>query len=136
MGKLVGAYLTYYAMEVDPWISIYVSLGIIGAAVPVTLLIPAASSKPKAKPQSVDFAPAESKSWTVKIRSAMADSKPALRWMFVENTAASIVIATLILTSLGLYAKILEMQYLTKVFGVSWAEVRSFLRSAFTLYSC
>lgn len=121
-------------MQVDPWLSIYISLGVIGAAVPVTLLIPAKSNEPRAtaKPER-GSAPAESKPWTVKIRSALADSKPALRWMFVENKAAAIVISTLILTSLGSYAKFLEMQYLTKVFDVSWAEVR-FTLSNFFMY--
>lgn len=132
--KLIATALTYYTMAVSTWLCLYTSIGVSFFASIISYFIPeSGAGVPKSRfngktpPQPLfDL---DDLTIRDRLNNLVHSVKAAVRWACVENRSAALVTSTLILTSLGGYAKILELQYITKRYGTSWPEAAMLLNS-------
>ena len=121
-------------MERDVWLAIYIGLLIQVAATLIAFGIPNTHEKKTRSCRdtpssqllnSVESTVVKPQSQTLSRRFRQATQKTALllRWVVFENRSLGLILLTLLFTSLGQYAKVLELQYITKRYELSWSRV-------------
>ena len=126
IGEIVSNTLTYYIMERDVWLAIYLGLFIQIAATLIAFGIPNIHGKKdtssSGQPSSL-LAEHQSQAPLSRLRQTTQKAALLLHWVAFENRSLGLLLLTLLFTSLGQYAKVLELQYITKRYGLSWSRV-------------
>jgi len=123
-------------MERDIWYAIYLGLSIQVAATLIAYATPNTRGKnaestrdpPCSQPDSSDeSALTKPQIYNLISHFGQATQKllALLRWIVSENRSLGLLLLTVLFTSLGQYAKVLELQYITKRYQLSWSRVRS-----------
>lgn len=132
--NLVATASTYYTMAISTWLCLYVAVAIAALCTILAYFIPEANGgagSPKSRFNGKTPYTADYDDLTIRERldNLNRSVKRAAHWALVENRSAALVTSTLILTSLGGYAKVLELQYITKRYGTTWPEAAMLLNS-------
>jgi len=118
-------------MEINIWLAIYIGLLIQVAATLVAYVIP--TTIVRATKDSTIFNHSDSResphvktppeTWINMFRVLARKVTSLLRWVLFENYSLGLLLLTLLFTSLGQYAKVLELQYITMRYSLSWSKV-------------
>ncbi|KAJ5667403.1 MFS transporter [Penicillium longicatenatum] len=126
VGKLVGSPLTYAAMSHGNWFAVYIGMGFLSAATLATFSLPSTDSIRPMQSSDEDNSSDPDKS-SPDLHKDFFDSVKKtialIRIMFWENKQLGLLLSTFLFTSLGKSVPTILMQYMTKRFQWTWAEM-------------
>lgn len=127
VGKLVGSPLTYAAMSRGNWFAVYTGMGFSTGATLATFFLPSTDNIKPVESRDADCSPVGDGSLPHLKTDYFDGVKKAaalIQTMFWENKQLGMLLSTFLFTSLGKSVPIILMQYMTKRFQWTWAEVR------------
>jgi MFS family permease len=128
VGQMIGSPITSAAMEVDPWLSIFLGVGAIALCGVVVLILPETLNLRPSSDLPPDLVTESGDShaevnWMHAFKKSVLALGRAEMWYIWRKKAVALLLFTFILTTLGKFLQELILQYATNRYHWTWARV-------------
>jgi hypothetical protein len=124
-GQLIAAPLTYIAMSYSDWFAVFVGFVGLAASTLATLVAPDTHGMSSTDSEVQDtFSELPQIGLRARAASTLQHAAVAVRSVFWDSKQLGLLLSTYLFTSLSKNMPVILMQYVTKRFQWTWAEVR------------
>jgi hypothetical protein len=129
VGQLIASPLTFAAMSGSNWLAVFIGLGLLAGSMLALLATPETYhmrpvEQTHEDASASDAAASAQPSWVVQMGRTMKQLAVSIRSLFWDDKRAGLLLLTFLFTSIGKNIPQILMQYITKRFHWTWAEVR------------